>query len=234
MIKELEEEISLIDVIKYVKEGFWLIALCIFFGGFIGIMSVLIIDEEIYEATSTVIMAKEAARIFYDDQYTKSDIDLYQQVGNTYIEIADSNVVLDGAIEILNRSGEIDRTYTREEIRKIVRANYITGTLIIELIATSDSEDNVSAIVNAYRESFIAVANTLLPVSSLQVVDVAEPPKEPKTMSLVKNGILWGTVGGGVAFMVIFLKLLIDKSKIQDPEQIEELLGIDVIAHLKA
>lgn len=234
MIKELEEELSLADILLYIKRGLWLIILCSFFCAFIGVMSVLIIDKEVYEATSTVIMAKEAARIFYDDQYTKSDIDLYQQVGNTYIEIANSNTVIDGAIQILNNNSEVDRIYTREELRKIVSANYMTGTLVIKLNATSSNSDNVSAIANAYRESFTAVANSLLPVSSLQVIDVAEVPKAPRTISLIRSAILWGTIGGCIAFGMIFVKLIIDKSKIQNSEQIEELLGIDVIVHLKS
>lgn len=234
MVEELlNEEISLLDIIQYIKKSLWFIALCVFFASFISVIAVLVADKEIYKATSTVIMSKEAARIFYDDQYTKSDIDLYQQVGNTYIKIAESNSVIDGVIELLNHSNEVDKTYTRDELRKLVHANYLSGTLVIELIATSEGNDNVAALANAYTESFIAVANTYLPVSALQVLDIAEFPDKPIKVSIVKQALLGAVFGGIVSCSCVFLKLLIDKCKIQKPEQIEGLLGIEVLVHFK-
>ena len=234
MVEELlNEEISLLDIVQYIKKSLWFIALCVFFASFISVMAVLVADKEIYKATSSVIMSKEAARIFYDDEYTKSDIDLYQQVGNTYIKIAESNSVIDGVIELLSHSNEVDKIYTRDELRKLLHANYLSGTLVIELIATSEGDDNVAALANAYTESFIAVANTYLPVSALQVLDVAEFLDKPIRVSIVKQALLGAIVGGIISCGFVFLKLLIDRCKIQKPEQIEDLLGIEVLVHFK-
>ena len=235
MIEELlNEEISLLDIVQYIKKNLWFIGLCVFFAGFIGVISALVVDKEIYRATSSVIMSKEAARIFYDDQYTKSDIDLYQQVGNTYIEIAESNAVIDGAIELLNHSDEMEKSYTRDELKKLVDADYLSGTLVIKLIAASeDEEDDVAAIANAYTESFIAMANTYLPVSALQVLDKAEFPNEPIKVSIVRQGLMGSIIVGMIAGGSVFLRLLIDKCRVQKPEQIEGLLGIEVLVHFK-
>lgn len=225
-----DQEVSLFDVLVYLKKGSWLITLCMLLCGIITVIGTLVFEKEVYEASSTVIMAKESARIFYDDEYTKSDMDLYQETGNTYIEIAKSNIVIDGAAQILEQQG---LKYTRREIKELVSAHYITGTLIIKLFASSSNGDNVCAIANAYRESFINTANALLPVSTLQVVDIAEVPVTPKTSGLKKNMILGCIAGGAIAFCIIFLKYILDRTKIQSAEEVEELFGIKVIANFK-
>lgn len=62
---------------------------------------------------------------------------------------------------------------------------------------------------------------------------MAEFPDKPIRASIVKQALLGAVVGGIVSCSVVFLKLLIDKCKIQKPEQIEGLLGIEVLVHFK-
>ena len=220
-------------MIVSIKKNIWLVIFSVVICSLITAIGTLLLEENMYQATSSIIMSKEAAKIFYEDEYTKSDIDLYQQVGNTYTEIANSNIVIDGTIEILNRQSDVYKVYTRQEIKDIVSVNYITGTLIIKLTATSTIEDNVSAIANAYRESFVTNAMALLPAAQLVVMDPAETPQSPMDSKLIKN-ILMGIILG-IAFSgsIIFIRLIMGKSYIQTVEEVNELLDVEVLVVLK-
>lgn len=232
-LEEWSPEIRFSDVLVCIKQYMWLIVFSVIVCSLIAAIGTLLLEEDVYQATSTVIMSKEAAKIFYEDEYTKSDIDLYQQVGNTYIEIADSNVVIDGTIEFLNRDVNVHKTYTRREIKDIVSANYITGTLVIKLTAISTGEDNVSAIANAYRQSFVNTATNLLPAAQLVVMDVAEVPQNPNNSKFVKNILMGFILGMVIAGCIIFIKLISSKGHIQTVHEINELLDVEVLVVLK-
>lgn len=226
-------EIRLEDIYRNIKQNIWMILVIILSFSFVTIVGTLLLEEKIYQATSTVIMSKEAAKIFYEDEYTKSDIDLYQQVGNTYIQIANSNRVIDGTIELLNQDTSVHKIYTRKEIKEIVSANYISDTLIIKLLATSTAEDNVSAIANAYRESFIDNATTLLPAAQLVAMDVAETPQNPMSSGLVKNTMIACILGVMVSAGIIFAKLILSKNYIQTNKEVKQLLDVEVLSVLE-
>lgn len=233
METDFENSISIMEVLFYVKNNIWLIVFCAISGILLGLTLTVLLEKNTYQSKSTVIMSKEATRIFYDDEYTKSDIDLYEQVGNTYIKIAQSNIVLDNAIKLLEQEPSVNRTYTRTELKEIVTAKYNSGTLFFEITATSTAGDNVCAIANAYSDSFIEQGNLLLPAAYLSVVDRAETPKEPNPSKLNKNIITGFMFGVIVACGVIALRIIYDRSRLQTQGQVQFYLDIPLVIELE-
>lgn len=234
---EDEPIITFKEIIKEIKRGIWIILYSTAIGVLLAAVGTCITQKDIYQAKSTVIMSKEFVDLFYSEQYTKSDVDLYQQVANTYIEISKSNEVMDKTIERLKeiKVEDIKReyAYTREEIKKIVSAKYREGTLIIEITAKSDSLLEVAPVANAYRESFSEVVKETLPIATLNVLDKAEPPKAPNDIGLSKNMIL-GAVGGmSIALLFIFIRMFIESTTIRKEDEIRALLGVEVLVSFK-
>ena len=103
-------------------------------------------------------------------------------------------------------------------------------TLVIELQGVGEQRLIIKDIVNAYADAFIEVANNLLPVAMLKVMDRAEVPEGMVESNLVRNLIL-GTIGGIILSVAgVIIKLLFKKAKIRTEEEVSQLLGIEVVA----
>lgn len=227
----LEIDLTVQDILYEVKQGIWIILYGIAIGILIAVLWTIYKERvATYQATSTIIMSKEAALYFVEDQYTKNDIDLYVKSGNTYTEIAESNLVLDSTLERLQSVGDWGSKLTRADLKKMVKAGYKTDTLVIELSGTSDDRRIIEDVVNAYADAFIEVANNLLPVAMLKVMDRAETPEGMIQSNLMRNIILGIGLGVVVSFLIITINLLIKKSRITTEEEVTSLLDIDVIA----
>ena len=229
--KLLEPELTVEDIIKELKSNLWIITYAIAIGLLIAVLFTVYKERvATYMATSTIIMSKEAALYFVEDQYTKSDIDLYVKSGNTYTEIASSNLVLDNTLQRLQTVGDWGNTLTRDELKKMLTAKYKVDTLVIELQGVGEQRLIIKDIVNAYADAFIEVANNLLPVAMLKVMDRAEVPEGMVESNLVRNLIL-GTIGGIILSVAgVIIKLLFKKAKIRTEEEVSQLLGIEVVA----
>lgn len=226
----LELDITLQDIIVEIKNGIWIILYAIAIGTLIAIIATIYKERvATYRATSTVIMSKEAALYFVEDQYTKNDIELYVKSGNTYTEIAQSNLVLDSTLERLEAVGEWGSQLTRKDLKKMVKAGYKADTLIIELSGTSENRMIIKDVVNAYTDAFIEVANSLLPVATLSVMDRAEIPEEMIESHLTRNIILGVGVGVVGSLFFIAIRLLMKKSKLTTEEEISNLLEMQVL-----
>lgn len=230
MDKLLEPDITLKDVVKEIKAGMWIIIYAVAIGLLVAVLFTLYKERvATYEATSSIIMSKEAALYFVEDQYTQSDIDLYVKSGNTYTEIAQSNLVLDNTLERLSTVGDWGATLTRKDLSKMLSAKYKADTLIIELTGVGEERGIIRDVVNAYADAFIEVANNLLPVAMLKVMDRAEIPENMVQSNLIRNLMLGAIAGVFISVSGLIVKLLLKKTSIRTEEEIKQLLDIEVI-----
>nr|WP_302596107.1 hypothetical protein [uncultured Cellulosilyticum sp.] len=230
----LEIDITLQDILKEIKGGIWIILYAVAMGILVAVLATIYKERvATYKATSTIIMSKEAALYFVEDQYTKNDIDLYVKSGNTYTEIASSNLVLDSTLDRLKTVGDWGNSLTRADLRSMLKAGYKEDTLVIELTGKSENRLIIKDIVNAYADSFIEVSNNLLPVAMLKVMDRAETPEGMIRSNLVKNVVIGIGVGVMGSLFLILIQLLIRKSKITTEQEIMNLLEMDVITTIR-
>lgn len=230
----LEVDITLQDIMKEIREGIWIILYAVAMGILIAVLATIYKERvATYKATSTIIMSKEAALYFVEDQYTKNDIDLYVKSGNTYTEIADSNLVLDSTLNRLKTVGDWGKRITRADLKNMLKAGYKEDTLVIELTGKSENRLIIKDIVNAYADSFIEVSNNLLPVAMLKVMDRAETPEGMIQSNLMKNVVIGIGVGIIGSLFLILIQLLVRKGKITTEQEIASLLEMNVITTIR-
>lgn len=230
----LEVDITLQDIMKEIREGIWIILYAVAIGILIAVLATIYKERvATYKATSTIIMSKEAALYFVEDQYTKNDIDLYVKSGNTYTEIAESNLVLDSTLSRLKAVEGWGDNLTRADLKNMLKAGYKEDTLVIELTGKSENRLIIKDVVNAYADSFIEVSNNLLPVAMLKVMDRAETPEGMIQSNLMKNVVIGIGVGVIGSLFLIIIQLLVRKSKITTEQEIISLLEMNVITTLR-
>lgn len=215
------QEVSLLDILKEVKRGIWIIACLCLVGVFVAGAMTVVTDKRLYEVTSSLVISKESARIFYDDQYTQADINMYEKISNTYVEIAKSNTVVDQVAEQFPK-------YTSKEIRKMVTPSAIAGTLILEFKGVGAERKEIMEMTNAYSQVMIEECTRILPVGQLEIVDEAKLPETPLPSKFSLNVIIGFMLGGVLSILIILGRMFYEGSKIRRSEEVTRYLDLVV------
>ncbi|AKA67153.1 AAA family ATPase [Clostridium scatologenes] len=231
------EYLSLIDIIKMLKKRIWFILLITILCTGIMTIKALILSKPMYEAHSTAIIVKGDTSIVQDSkiepQYTQNDILLYEKIIDTYVQIAQSNLVIDRTAEELG-------DYSSLQLKKIITAIPISSskssstgnadnTQIIQLNAVSSNKDEVAKIANVYCKNFIEQSIKILPVGKIEVLDQAETPITPIVTNNSKDIVVGFLFGLMLSVSIVFFRNYTDSLKIRNEKQVKDILNIPVV-----
>lgn len=240
-----DEYLSLIDTMKILKERIFFILLITILCTGIMAVKVLVLSKPIYGAHATAIIVKGDTSIVQNSkseaQYTQNDILLYEKIVDTYVQIAQSNLVIDKTAKEL-------KNYSSSQLKKMVTAapiasskssstSSLTGgtdnTQIVQLNVVSSSKDEVAKIANAYCKSFIEQSMRILPVGKIEVLDQAETPINPMPTNKAKNiveGFLFGLL---LSVGVVLSRNYVNSLKIRNEKQVKDILNIPVVVTIE-
>lgn len=221
-----EEYLSLVDIIKILrKKIIFIITITILCTGIMAV-KVIFLTVPTYQAYTTAVIVKGDSNISKDSNYTQGDVLLYQKMVETYVQIAQSNLVIDKTAEDL-------KTYSPSQIRAMVSAAPSGETQIIQLKAVSSNKEDVANIANVYCKNFIEQSMSILPVGKIQVMDPANPPNSPISDNKFKNitfGFLFGLI---LSIGIVFFRYYLNSFKITNEKQIWNVLNLPVLVTME-
>lgn len=225
-----EEYLSLIDIIKILKTKIVFIILVTTLCTGIMTLKVKFLSKPIYGASTTVVIVKGDTSVVQNHQntqdYTEGDISLYQKMVDTYVQIAQSNTVIDKTVEELGN-------YSASQLREMVTAAPSGQTQIILLKAISNNRDDVAKIANIYCKNFIVESMDVLPVGKIEVLDSASTPVSPISTNKFANiamGFLFGLL---LSVGIVLIRHYMNSFKIRNEKQISNLLNIPVLVTME-
>lgn len=221
------EYISLIDIIKIIKKNIIFIVLITILCTSIMVVKVKYLTKAIYEASTTVVIVKgDSSVVSQNDNgnrgYTEADIALYQKMVETYVQIAQSNTVLEDTSKEL-------KTYSSSQLRNIVTAAPVGETQIIKFNAVSGNSAEAALIANTYCKNFIQKSMSILPVGKIEVLDSAETPAAPVYTNKLLHIALGTLIGLILSGVIILIRCFMDSLKIENEKQVNDLLNISVL-----
>ncbi|HBI93275.1 MAG TPA: hypothetical protein DDY58_13145 [Terrisporobacter glycolicus] len=216
----MEETIDLREYLFILKKKLWIIALSAIICGLIsGIVSFYVLPP-IYEANTSLIVNKEI-----DDKENKmttsDDLNFVQKLAVTYGEIIKSRTVITSTINKL----KLDMTY--EELSETVSVSNVPDTQIIKISVQNKNPNIAAKICNTIPEIFSAEVKRVVKASGTEVIDKATVPEEAIKPNKKMNVIIAMVLGAMVSIFVIFLLEALN-TKIKEPKDIEEKLGLPV------
>lgn len=225
------EYLALIDVIKILKKNIIFIMAVSMLFTCIMIEKVVYLSKPVYQASTTAVIVKGDSSVVQKSAndfsgYTEGDITLYQKMVETYVQIAQSNTVLD------NTSKEL-KTYSSLQLRNMVTAAPVGETQIIELTATSVSKTEAAKIANVYCKNFIQKSMGILPVGKIEVLDPAAVPIAPVNTHKFLYIFLGFLAGVILSVGIVLFKYYLDSLKIRDEKQVSDLLNITVLISIE-
>jgi capsular polysaccharide biosynthesis protein len=183
-----------------------------------GLVSFFVL-KPVYEAQTSIIVGRPQGT----EQTVYSDIVMYQNLVQTYIQIAKSKLVAD---ETARRLGE---GFTSKDVQSAITVTPQSDTQIMVIKARSGDPSVAVQIATAVSGAFIETSKTVFPTGGdIQIMDRAQVPTTPVSPNKKMNvaiAFLIGLMGSlGLVFVIEYLD-----NTIKSEDDIARYLDLPVI-----
>ncbi|WP_343347359.1 YveK family protein [Terrisporobacter petrolearius] len=216
----MEETIDLREYFFILKKKMWIIVLSAVICGVISGLVSFYVLKPVYEANTTLIVNKEIENET-TQMTTSDDLNFVQKLALTYGEIIKSRSVITSTIDKLN----LDMTY--EDLSEAVSITNVENTQIIKISVKNENPRVAATICNTIPEIFSTEVQRIVKASGTEVIDKAAVPEKPIKPNKTMNVLIATVLGAMVSVFVIFLRESLN-TKIKEPKDIEEKLGLPV------
>ncbi|WP_042401055.1 MULTISPECIES: YveK family protein [Clostridium] len=215
-----EQVISISEIFEAIKKR-WIIIVAITLTATIisGIISFFVIDP-VYEASTKVFVGKEEND---NAAYNSSEINMYQQLLQTYAQAIKTKDLVNRAISGLKYDGL--------EARNVVESltvNPISNTQILQIKYQSKDPNEAKDVLKSVTDEFIVTAKELVPNGNVRIIEEVELPQNPVSPNKKMNIAIAFLLGLMVSVGLVFLLEYLDNTY-KNKDQLEKELGIPVL-----
>jgi len=178
--------------------------------------------NDVYQASSTVIVSNQKTTSDTASQLTYSDYTLNVQLVDSYRVICKTNRVLDQVI------AELGLPMTTAQLSAKVSVSAASDTEIIHIQVMDEDPVLAQSITNTMTRIFQSEVKEIMKMDNVQIIDEAPLPRTPVEPNRVRNVILGALIGLVIGVGLAFLLEYLDRS-VKTEEQIQELLGVPVL-----
>lgn len=216
----MEETIDLREYFFILKKKLWIIVTSALVCGLIsGLVSFFALTP-IYQANTSLIVNKEVGNKV-TEMTTTDDLNYVQKLAITYGEIIKSRAVITPTIE------KLDLNMTYEALASAVSVTNVSDTQIIKISVQHENPKIAMKICNTIPSIFSEEVQRIVKASGVEVIDKAILPTNPIKPNKKMNVLIAMVLGAMVSVFIIFLIEALN-TKIKEPKDIEEKLGIPV------
>ena len=216
----MEETIDLREYFFILKKKLWIIVTSALVCGLIsGLVSFFALTP-IYQANTSLIVNKEVGNKV-TEMTTTDDLNYVKKLAITYGEIIKSRAVITPTIE------KLDLNMTYEELASAVSVTNVSDTQIIKISVQHENPKVAMKICNTIPSIFSEEVQRIVKASGVEVIDKAILPTNPIKPNKKMNVLIAMVLGVMVSVFIIFLIEALN-TKIKEPKDIEEKLGIPV------
>ena len=216
----MEETIDLREYFFILKKKLWIIVTSALVCGLIsGLVSFFALTP-IYQANTSLIVNKEVGNKV-TEMTTTDDLNYVQKLAITYGEIIKSRAVITPTIE------KLDLNMTYEALASAVSVTNVSDTQIIKISVQHENPKIAMKICNTIPSIFSEEVQRIVKASGVEVIDKAILPTNPIKPNKKMNVLIAMVLGVMVSVFIIFLIEALN-TKITEPRDIEEKLGIPV------
>lgn len=151
-----------------------------------------------------------------------SDLTASQLMANDIAELANSDIVAERTAEELGMSSL--KGYD-------ISVSSSTTTRVIEISVTTGQSDAAAVVANKIAEVLSSVAQDVMGVESVNVVDQAKAPEAPSGPNRVMYTAVAFLAGIFLAVAIVVVMDMVN-TRVRTPEEAEELLGVPVIGRI--
>ena len=173
-----------------------------------------------YTATVSVYVLSSSS----SEQNTiqNSDLSASQLIANDIAELANSDIVAERTAEELGMTSLAGYD---------ISVNSSTTTRVIEISVESGEPQAAATVANKIAEVLSSVAQEVMGVESVNIVDEAKTPETPSGPNRVMYTAVAFLAGLFLAVAIVVVMDMVN-TRVRTPEEAEELLGVPVIGRI--
>lgn len=217
-----EENFKIEDIIHALKDRWQMIVVITLVATIISAGVSFFLIKPKYEASTKLFIGKEMAADNKNSNYNSSDVQMYQNLLKTYVDVIKTNDLISKAIEGKNINKSAGA------INGGLKAEAVASTQIIRISYVSTDKNECKDVVGAVADQFIKKSNELIPNATVKVVESVALPGGPispnKQLNIAVAALLGFIAGVGLALLLEFMN-----NTFKDKEQIEGILGLPVL-----
>ena len=214
------EEINIKEFLDFVKEKILIVLIAVLSCVALVLIYDGLIKTKKYSTYTTIALVKTNSD---NATITQSDIQVNQNLVNTYSEIVKSKKVLKQVIK------ELKLDYSVEELSSRISVTSLNDTEIIKISVLDESSTRAYNITNEIAKVFIKEISSIYQMNNVSIVDVPEISNKVANNTLIKDLIL--SIGVGIMLSVgtLFVIFYFDDT-VKFSEEFEEEIGVPVVA----
>ncbi|MDR1801025.1 MAG: hypothetical protein LBQ95_04220 [Lachnospiraceae bacterium] len=221
-----EVEINFRDVLYVLKKRFiWIVLIGAFVAAIAGVITVFMITP-MYTASATMYVYADSNRNdSLSSAITSTELSASKSLVDTYIVILKSNTVLKQAIE------QLDLKMDTEELKDLISASSVNGTEVFSISVKHSDPFMAAQIANTLTDIVPSEIIRVVKAGGVEVVDVAETPKQPSSPNMKLNLAVAFLLGALLAYGIFLLASKFD-TKVQSASSLDTEFGIPVLGEV--
>ncbi len=214
-----EEIIRIEDIIDALKSKWQMIVIAMLITTIIAAAAAFFFVKPKYEASTKLFIGKEASG---QSTYNSSDVQMYQNILKTYVDIIKTDDLINSAIE----GKDVDKDSS--QIKSSLTVEPLTGTQIIKVSYVSTDKNECKTVVENIANEFVSKSTTRISNADVQIIDTVKLPQSPISPNKKLYILVGALVGLLAGCVVVILQEFLDNT-FKDKEQVESILDIPVI-----
>lgn len=223
------EEIDFKELLNLIWRRKIIIAILLVLGTICGYIYNNNLATPMYQTSTTVILSvkgdKEEITSNENETVTNDDIQLSENLMDTYQKIIKSNAVASGIKENLKSD------LSEKDISNSISLKNDLNTMVIEIMVENESPEMAVKIANEVPNVFFEKISGVYNINNAEVLDKAEEPTEPCNINPIKFAVMGFIIGGCISTLIIFAEMIFNE-KIKTEHEVEEKLKLPVLAKL--
>lgn len=213
-------EIDLRGLFKVLLKRAWIIVLCaVILGSAVLVYTVNFVAPQ-YKASVTIYVNNNSSK---DTSYiSSSDLAVALRLVTTYVNIIQSNTVLDKVI------AETNLALTTDQVRSMISAEVVGETEMFKVTVTTPYPQMSMDLANAIAAVAPDEIAEIIEGSSAKIIDYARLPKSSSSPNYVTNTVLGAVAGAVIAIVAVVLQNLLDV-RIKNEEDLEKICSVPVL-----
>lgn len=215
-------EIDVREIFGILLKRAWIICLCAVICGALALVYTANFVTPLYRAQVTMYVNNNAANA---ETVTSSNLAVALQLVNTYVNIIQSDAVLEEVVE------DTGLVLTPAQVRKMLTAESVNDTEMFAVQVTSPSPQMSVDIANSIADIAPAKISQIIEGSSAKVIDYAKLPDSRSYPSFTTNTVI-GALVGGLLSALVFVVMHFSDTRIKNEEDLTKICQIPVLGEI--
>lgn len=212
-------ELDVMELIRGVWKRAWIVILCAVLAASISLVYTLNFITPTYRASVTMYVNNNSE---VTTGMTSSDLAVALQLVNTYVNIIQSDKVLEKVVD------ETGLNISAGQIRQMLSAEVVDETEMFRVSIISPNAQMSTDIVNAIASIAPAEISQIVEGSNAKVVDYAKVPASQHAPNYVTNTILGGLIGAVLVVAVIVIIMMAD-NRVRNENDLIRIYNVPVL-----